>query len=139
EVALGEARGFKSGVDEVGTLDIHYRPNGVDDQANFICDTIIPAAMTRREGRQMGDIAVLYRSQYDGNEIAKAVESRGWDFIRIDQGNPYPRSPVIFWLEDCAAWSGVGWESGDPRLSHLVKSWQNFNETITADAGHRVL
>jgi len=139
EVALGEDRGFKSGVDEVGTLDIHHRPQGVDDQAGFICDTIIPDAMKRREGRQMGDIAILYRSQYDGNEIAKAVEARGWDFIRIDQGNPYPRSPVIFWLEDCAAWCGGGWESGEPRLSDLVRSWQNFNETVTADAGHRAL
>jgi DNA helicase-2/ATP-dependent DNA helicase PcrA len=139
EVALGETRGFKSGVDEVGTLDIHHRPQGAEDQAGFICDTIIPDAMKRREGRQMGDIAILYRSQYDGNEIARAVEARGWDFIRIDQGNPYPRSPVIFWLEDCAAWCGGGWESSEPRLSDVVRSWQNFNETVTADAGRRVL
>lgn len=139
EIALGETRGFQSGVEEVGTLDIHYRPRGVDDQATFICDTIIPSAVKRREGRQMGDIAVLYRSQYDGNEIAKVVEARGWDFIRIDQGNPYPRSPVVSWLEDCAAWCGGGWQSGEPRLSDLVRSWQNFNETITADAGRRAL
>lgn len=139
EVALGEARGFESGVHEIGTLDIHHRPQGVDDQAGFICDTIIPDAMKRREGRQMGDIAILYRSQYDGNQIAKAVEARGWDFVRIDQGNPYPRSPVIFWLENCAAWCGGGWESGDPRLSDLVRSWQSFNETVTTDAGRRAL
>lgn len=139
EVALGEARGFKSGVDEVGTLDIYHRPKGVDDQARFICDTIIPDAMKRREGRQLGDIAILYRSQYDGNEIAKAVEARGWDFIRIDQGNPYPRSQIIFWLEDCAKWCGGGWASGEPRLSDLMRTWQNFNESITADAGRRAL
>lgn len=139
EIALGETRGFKSGVHEVGTLDIHCRPQGFDDQADFICDTIIPDALERREGRQLGDVAVLYRSQYDGNAIAKAVEARGWDFIRIDQGNPYPRSPVIFWLEDCAAWCEGGWQSGEPRLSDLVRSWQNFNETITVDAGQRAL
>ncbi len=139
EVALGEARGFKSGVEEVGTLDVHNRPQGVDDQATFICDSIIPGALNRRKGRQMGDIAVLYRTQYDGNEIAAAVETRGWDFLRIDQGNPYPRSPVVFWLEDCAAWCGGGWQSGEPRLSDLIRAWQNFNETITTDAGRRVL
>jgi DNA helicase-2/ATP-dependent DNA helicase PcrA len=139
EIALGETRGFKSGVDEVGTLDIHHRPRGAEDQTGFICDTIIPDALKRREGRQLGDIAILYRSQYDGNEIAKAVEARGWDFIRIDQGNPYPRSPLIFWLEDCAAWCGGGWRSGEPRLSDLVRSWQNFNETAIADAALRVL
>ena len=139
EVALGEVRGFKSGIEETGTLDIHHRGQGVGDQAAFICNTIIPDALKRRKGRQMGDIAVLYRSQDDGNEIAQAVESRGWDFIRIDQGNPYPRSPVIFWLEDCAAWCTEGWQSGEPRLSELVLSWQRFNETITAEAGRRVL
>lgn len=139
EVALGETRGFKSGVDEIGTLDIYHRPQGANDQAGFICDKIIPDALKRREGRQLGDIAILYRSQYEGNEIAKAVEARGWDFIRIDQGNPYPHSPVIFWLEDCAAWCGGGWRSGEPRLSGLVKSWQNFNEKVTADASSRVL
>jgi DNA helicase-2/ATP-dependent DNA helicase PcrA len=139
EVALGEARGFKSDADEVGTIDIHYRPQGADDQADFICETIVPGALKRRDGRQMGDIAVLYRTQYDGNLIAKAVEARGWDFIRIDQGNPYPRSPVIFWLEDCASWCGGGWASGEPRLSDLVRSWRNFNETITGDGDRRTL
>lgn len=139
EIALGESRGFRSGMDEVGTLDIHHRPNGTDDQAAFICDTIIPGALKRRKGRRMGDIAVLYRSQYDGNEIAKAVEARGWDFIRIDQGNPYPRSPVVFWLEDCAAWCAGGWKSGEPRLSDLVRTWLNFNETVTAGPAQRVL
>jgi DNA helicase-2/ATP-dependent DNA helicase PcrA len=139
EIALGEARGFKSEIEEVGTIDIHHRPRGASDQANYVCDTIIRNALERRSGRQMGDIAVLYRSQYDGNEIAKAVETRGWDFIRIDQGNPYPRSPVIFWLEDCATWCGGGWQTGEPRLSELVKSWQNFNETIITDTGRRLL
>lgn len=111
----------------------------MDDRVSFICDTIIPAALKRRKGRQMGDIAVLYRNQYDGNAIAQAVEGHGWDFIRIDQGNPYPRSPVVFWLEDCAAWCAGGWRSGVPRLSELVWSWLRFNESVTADAERRGL
>jgi DNA helicase-2/ATP-dependent DNA helicase PcrA len=139
EVALGEVRGFRSAIDEAGTLDIHHCPNGVEDQAAFVCDMIIPSALSRRRGRQKGDIAVLYRSQYDGNEIARAVERRGWDFIRIDQGNPYPRSPIIFWLEDCAAWCAGGWRSGQPRLSELVWSWQRFNEMMTTQVDRLVL
>ncbi|KKL20677.1 hypothetical protein LCGC14_2453080, partial [marine sediment metagenome] len=82
EVALGEARGFMSGNDEAGTIDIHHRPQGLEDQASFICDSIIIDALGHRDDRQLGDIAVLYRSQYDGNVIAQAVEARGWDFIR---------------------------------------------------------
>ena len=139
EVALGEARGFKSGNDEAGTLDIHHRPRGLEDQAAFICDSIITDALGRREGRQLGDVAVLYPTQYDGDVIAQAVEARGWDFIRIDQGNPYPRSPVVFWLEDCAAWCAGGWKSGSPRLSELVWTWLRFNESVASDAGRRRL
>jgi len=139
EVALGEARGFKSGTDEAGTLDIYHRPQGLEDQAAFICDSIIADALERRQGRQLGNIAVLYRNQYDGDVIAKAVEARGWDFIRIDQGNPYPRSPVVFWLEDCAAWCAGGWKSGSPRLSELSWTWLRFNESITSDVGRRQL
>jgi DNA helicase-2/ATP-dependent DNA helicase PcrA len=139
EVALGEPRGFESGSEEVGTLDVYARPQGVDEQALFICDTIIPTAIGRRAGRQRGDIAVLYRDRYDGDVIAKAVEKKGWDFIRIDQGNPYPRSPAVYWLEDCAAWCAGGWKSGHPRLSELVWAWLGFNESLTSDADRRRL
>lgn len=134
EVALGEARGFESEAEQPGMLDVHHRPGGVDDQVAFICDELIPAALERRDGRQLGDIAVLYRDQYDGNNIAQAVEARGWEFIRIDQGNPYPRSPVIHWLEDCAAWCAGGWRLGEPRLSELVLRWIRFNEGVVGDA-----
>jgi DNA helicase-2/ATP-dependent DNA helicase PcrA len=139
EVALGEPRGFESGTEEVGMLDIHCRPCGIEDQASFICDSLIPAALERRTGRQLGHIAILYRSQYDGNPISRAVECRGWDFIRIDQGNPYPRSPVVFWLEDCAAWCAGGWQLGTPRLSEVIWTWVRFNESVTSEMGRRQL
>jgi len=139
EIALGEVRGFKSHADEAGTLDIYHRPEGLKDQAVFICDSIIPDALERRQRRQLGNIAVLYRNQYDGDVIAKAVEAQGWDFIRIDQGNPYPRSPVIFWMEDCAVWCAGGWKLGSPRLSELIWTWLRFNESIASDVGRRQL
>lgn len=139
EIALGEVRGFQSEADEVGILDIHHRPLGSRDQASFICDSIIPASLKRRKGRKLGDIAILYRSQYDGNEISQAVEHRRWDFVRIDQGNPYPRSPLVFWLEDCAAWCSGGWESGMPRLSEIIWTWVRFNESIMDETGQHKL
>jgi len=138
-VALGEQRGFESGIGETGTIDKYHRPGGLEDQASFICDEIIPASLERRSGRQRGDIAVLYRSQYDGNEISHAVEHRGWDFVRIDRGNPYPRSPVVLWLEDCATWCAGGWVSGMPQLSELVWTWLCFNESVTGEGARREL
>lgn len=139
EIALGEAREFESGIEQQGMVDIHHRPAGLDDQADFICDSIIPDALGRREGRQRGDIAVLYRTQYEGDIIAKAIERRDWEFIRIDQGNPYPRSPMVYWLEDCAAWCAGGWKSGIIRLSGLVFTWLRFNESMSSDAERRQL
>ena len=139
EVSLGETRGYQSGIDESGTIDIHHRPDGVEDQATFICDQIIPSALKRRDGRQLGSVAVLYRTQFDGDPIADAAEDRGWDFIRIDQGNPYPRSPVVLWLEDCAAWCAKGWQTGVPRLSELIVRWLSFNESTNSDSRRRQL
>jgi DNA helicase II / ATP-dependent DNA helicase PcrA len=139
EEALGERRDYESDSDERGTLDMYCRPEGIEDQAQFICDSIIPEALQRREGRQRGDIAVLYRDKNDGDIIAAAVEHQGWDFIRIDQGNPYPRSPVVFWLEDCAAWCVGGWRTGQPRLSELIRSWLKFNLSVGSDIERRQL
>jgi len=139
EVALGEQRDFESGIDEEGTLDIHLCSQGVSHQATHICESIIPNALARREERQLGDVAVLYRDRYDGDVIATAVERAGWDFIRIDQGNPYPRSPVIYWLEDCAAWCARGWRVGQPRLSGLTGTWLKFNQSVTSEPMRRQL
>ena len=64
EVALGEQRDFQSGIEEPGTLDIYPRDLGIEDQVEFICDSIAPGTLARRAGRQLGDVAVLYRDQY---------------------------------------------------------------------------
>lgn len=137
EVALGEERGFESGADEPGSLDVYRRPNGSADQAAFVCTQLIPAALARRKGRRLGDVAVLYRTQYEGNDIANAVAKESWEFIRIDQGNPYPRSPLVYWLEDCAAWCAGGWRTGAPRLSQIVLVWLRFNSLLTTDSEKR--
>jgi DNA helicase-2/ATP-dependent DNA helicase PcrA len=131
--ALGESRESQCQNADEGTVDIYARPEGLHDQAEFVCSSIIPAALDRRKGRHLGDIAVLYRDKYDGDTVARSVEARGWEFIRNDQGNPYPRTPVVYWVEDCAAWCAGGWRLGRPRLSALVWSWLSFNESVTSD------
>jgi DNA helicase-2/ATP-dependent DNA helicase PcrA len=71
--------------------------------------------------------------------VAKAVEERGWEFIRIDRGNPYRRTPLIFWLEDCAAWCAGGWRTGELALSDVVQTWLTFNQGVSSEAGQRQL
>lgn len=138
EVALGEERGFRSSRDEPGALFFHERPDGMEDQADFICGTLIPKALKRRAGRKLGDVAVLYLNKDDGNVIAYAVNKTGWQFIRVDGNNPYQPSPVTYWLEDCAAWCAGAWRTGGIRLSELVWRWLAFNESLRTDKERRI-
>lgn len=133
EVALGETRGFRSGASDPGIIFFHEFSDGVEAQAKGICESIIPAALARREGRKLGDVAVLYLDKYDGDEMAEAVKSTGWQFIRVDGNSPYQPSPVTYWIEECAAWCGGEWKTGRARLSDLVARWQRFNESICSE------
>jgi DNA helicase-2/ATP-dependent DNA helicase PcrA len=138
EVALGEERDFQSSRDEPGVLFFHERPSGIEDQADFVCKTIIPEALKRYSGRKLGDIAVLYLDKNDGNVIANSVSETGWKFIRIDSNNPYQPSPVTYWLEDCAAWCGGAWKTGEIPLSELIHRWLAFNESLCTDKERRI-
>jgi len=138
EIALGEVRGFQASSDEPGTIFFHERPDGIEDQANFICETLIPEVLERRTGRGLGEVAILYLDKNDGNVIARAVEKTQWQFIRVDGNNPYQPSPVTYWLEDCAAWCAAAWKTGTIRLSGLVRRWLTFNESLCTDKDRRI-
>lgn len=138
EGALGELRGFQSSHNEAGAIFFHEQPDGIEDQTNFICENLIPAALQRRKGRSLGDIAVLYLDKNDGNIIAKAAETTGLQYIRVDGNNPYQPSPVTYWLEDCAAWCAAAWKTGTIRLSGLVRRWLIFNERLCGDKDKQI-
>ncbi len=134
EVALGEVRGYKASQDRKGTIDFYKYPDGLRQQAERICTKIIPASLTRREGRKIGDVAVLYPDRYDGDVIEEAVQAAGIKFIRVDGGAPYAKTPMTRWLEDCAAWCAGGWKTGSPRLSSLIRTWEGFNLSIRSES-----
>jgi DNA helicase-2/ATP-dependent DNA helicase PcrA len=52
----------------------------------------------------------------------------------MDKGAPYPKTQLLRWLEDCAAWCAGGWKSGQPRLSSLVRSWLAFDVSSKSDS-----
>ncbi len=132
--ALAESRDFESAEDHKGVVQDYQCPEGFDEQVSLAAETIVPEAMTRRKGRKLGDIGILYLNQYDGETIAQAVDAAGIEYVRFDQGNPYPRTPVISWLEDCASWCAGGWRLGEPRLSALLQSWMRFNPSLSKDS-----
>jgi len=137
KAALAETRDFKSGHNDPGIVYIKECHNGLADQAEHVCDIIIPEALGRRKERKLGDIAILYLDKNDGDIIANAVEQKKWQFIRVDGNNPYQPSPVTYWLEDCAAWCAGAWKNGTVRLSELINRWIAFNERLDSPEKHR--
>jgi DNA helicase-2/ATP-dependent DNA helicase PcrA len=133
EAALGEVRGYKAHEERAGTINFYKWPDGLAQQAERICTKIVPAALERRIGRKLGDVAVLYPDRYDGDVIEEAVRAAGMKFIRVDSGAPYAKTPMTRWLEQCAAWCAGGWRTGDPRLSTLVRTWELFNRGVRAE------
>ncbi len=134
EVVLGEVRGYKASEDRSGIINFYKSPDGLQQQAERICNEIIPRAIGRGANRRIGDVAVLYLDRNDGDVIEEAVRGAGMKFIRVDKGGPYAKTPLTRWLEDCAAWCAGGWKTGSPRLSGLIRAWEGFNSSVRTES-----
>jgi DNA helicase II / ATP-dependent DNA helicase PcrA len=132
--ALAENRDFESAENHIGVVQDYQCQQGFDEQVLLAVETIIPEALKRRKNRKLGDIGILYLDQYDGGTIARAVETAGIEYVRFDQGNPYQRTPVISWLEECAGWCAGGWKLGEPKLSILLQGWMRFNPSLSKES-----
>ncbi len=126
ETALGEARGYQSRVPVAGTVDFYERPDGIEDQARYICQELVHGVLERIDGATLGDVAVLYLDKTDGDVIATAAAAQGLEYMRVDRGGPYQRTPASRWLEDCARWCAGGWRTAEPQLSDLVMRFRGF-------------
>jgi DNA helicase-2/ATP-dependent DNA helicase PcrA len=123
EAALGQERGYRSKTTHVGSIYEHHRPDGLEDQAEFICQVLLPEAIAREKGRRPGDIAILYADKFAGDVIAAAA-ARRYPIQRLDRGGPYPKNQTTRWVEDCAAWCSGGWAAAAPRLRTLLRYWR---------------
>lgn len=139
EAALGESRGYSAKIDAKGLVDFHYFENGLEEQANAIIDELVPAALERDPKRKLGDIAVIYTDLYDGNLISGFASQAGLEFVRIDNGAPIPATPLMRWLQDCAAWCAGGWRNARPKLAGLIHSWLRFNPSVARTADGRTI
>jgi len=126
ETALGEARGYQSRAPVAGTVDFYERPDGIEDQARYICEELVHGVLERIDGATLGDVAVLYLDKTDGDVIATAAAAQGLEYMRVDRGGPYQRTPASRWLEDCARWCAGGWRTAEPRLSDLITRFRGF-------------
>jgi DNA helicase-2/ATP-dependent DNA helicase PcrA len=127
ERALGEARGYKAwNTERQARIEIIERRLGLQDQARHAVEEIIPQALAAKRGRQLGDIAILYREVGVGHIAAEAARNAGIDFIRVDNAAPYRKCALTSWIEDCASWCAGGWQEAKPLLRDLLDRWLAF-------------
>jgi DNA helicase II / ATP-dependent DNA helicase PcrA len=127
ELALGVTRGYRPhNPERQARIEFVECPNGLPEQAMTAVEQIIPEALAAKPGRQLGDIAILYRDARTGDVISEAAERSGFSFIRVDNSAPYRKCALTSWVEDCAAWCAGGWRESKPKLSDLIERWINF-------------
>lgn len=136
QFALGEDRGYRAPEDAAeGTIYFHPLQGTYEDHAEFLFETLLPAAMERMPGIQLGQIAILYPAAWIGDAVADAAQEHGYGSIRADGNALYPRSSRLMrWLEQCAIWCCAGWQSGIPRFAKLVdEGCRIFSEALISE------
>ena len=127
ERALGEPRGYKAFDETRGARVVMVKcPDGIASQAQHAVSKIVREALASKQGRQLGDIAILYRTAELGDIVAEAASNEGLDFIRVDNAAPYRKCALTSWIEDCAAWCSGGWGEAKPRLQSLLSRYASF-------------
>jgi DNA helicase-2/ATP-dependent DNA helicase PcrA len=138
EMALGEVRGYQaSDPDRQAVIAFVECDYGLEGQAAYAVDEIIPAALAAKPGRALGDIAILYRDYRAGDVVAEAAAAAGLDFVRVDTAAPYRKVALTSWIEDCAAWCAGGWRKARPQLRGLLDRWIGFHRARISDADAR--
>lgn len=136
QYAFGEERDYEApeGAEE-GTVFFHPLNGNYDGQAGYVFDTLIPEAMVRLPGLQLGEVAILYPAAWIGDDVANAAQERGYATIRAAGNAIYPRSSRLMrWLEQCGTWCCEGWKSGNPRFSRLVDDGRRvLAESLTSE------
>ncbi|MGF6349530.1 ATP-dependent helicase [Variovorax sp. W2I14] len=130
--ALGKDRGYESSdPSHQAFVKTHKCDEGLRDQAAYAMKVLVPAALKARRGRQLGDIAVLYRNKNVGDIAAIEATRAGRPFVRIDNAAPYKKVPLTGWIEDCASWCADGWEIASPPLRDLQGRWRSFHGSLS--------
>lgn len=129
QVALApkEPRDYRSSRrDVVGKLIFKEYPEGLDEQAREIAQSIIPTL--RERGVPGGQIAVLYIDWEDQLVLSKALDEAGIKYAG-ERDQRYPRTPFTRWLEDVAAWCALFPNTQEgPQFDDIFRSYAEMKE-----------
>jgi DNA helicase-2/ATP-dependent DNA helicase PcrA len=133
--ALRKQRGYEaSDPDRQASVRTHECNRGLGHQAEYAMKVLVPAALAAKRGRQLGDIAVLYRTKNVGDVAAAQAVAAKYPFVRIDNAAPYRKVPLTSWVEDCATWCAEGWKVSAPPLRDLQARWTAFHGGLSDKA-----
>ena len=136
--ALGKERGYEaSDPKRQASVQVHECEDGQHHQAEYAMKVLVPAALAARQGRQLGDIAVLYRNKNVGDVAAIAAIKAKFPFVRIDNAAPYRKVPLTGWIEDCATWCAGGWMKSSPPVRDLQGRWISFHGAMTFERARK--
>ncbi|MEX0611207.1 MAG: UvrD-helicase domain-containing protein, partial [Pirellulales bacterium] len=123
EIILQEDRGYIAADEEDAVIDFVFcEDGGLAEQAQRAI-AAIPEILSRHEGRQVGDIGVLYVDKNVGDVIADVAREHNVRYVRIDGNAPYPKTPLTRWVEDCARWCSGEWRTGNQRIRDILELW----------------
>ncbi|WAK04456.1 ATP-dependent helicase [Methylobacter sp. YRD-M1] len=117
--ALGEERGYKApeGVEE-GVVVFRSVDGNINAQAKYVIESLIPELTHRNV--PLEQIAILYRTASEGNEIATLAIAAGLPIVRADnQALVRRNSRLSRLIEACAQWVSGGWKEGNPLFRRL--------------------
>jgi len=137
QIVIQEQRDYEAVDPNEGIVEFVECPGGLGQQAQIIVDELIPASLQSEPTRSLNDVAVIYANRNVGDVIASAVSAKGWNYVRMDQGAAYPKTPFSRWLEDCAAWCGGGWSTGNPSVKAIVSGWAALRRLQSREAARK--
>jgi ATP-dependent DNA helicase Rep/DNA helicase-2/ATP-dependent DNA helicase PcrA len=117
-----------------GLITPHETQAGVRGQADYALREIVSPLLNSNPNWRPGDIAFLYRSYNEGNNIAGAADAIGLTYFRLDNGSPIPRSRMSAWLQDVAKWCAGGWKTGAVTLSEILRNWRLLRRSLVGEA-----
>ena len=118
--ALGEERDYCTADESTAQGSVVFR--GIDGaasiQADYVAQAIVPSLVER--GIPIDEIAVLYRTAAEGDQVAAAAIAAGLPIVRSDNRALIKRnSRVARWIESAATWVVDGWRTADPPFRRL--------------------
>lgn len=126
KAALGEDRAYRA-PDGAHKGNVIFDPvdGDLDAQVEHIMGTLIPALTA--SGVPLEEIAILYRTAYQGNSLADAADSHGIPYVRADNQALVPRNNRLSRLiEASAIWVTGGWREATPPFRRLASAAVNF-------------